>query len=392
MTSRVLLSLAALSVLGALALPSRLAAQGRPLPEYTMTDLGTLGGSFSIAFGAPSPAGHVGGAANLRGGNQHPFLWQNGAMTDLGTLGGPNGSAAGPNTSDELAVIAETATRDPLGENFCGFGAGKICRGAIWQGGALRPLPTLGGTNGEAFALNAGGQLAGVAETSTRDRSCLRPQALAYEATLWEPRSGESHRLPPLPGDTVGFALALNDRGDAVGSSGSCATTVLVPVEYGPHAVLWAHGSPRNLGSLGGQLFSTAAVVNNQGEVVGGSDLSHDTGPCSPSCHSFLWTKRTGMRDLGTLPGDVASLAGWINNRGQVVGWSCAANPLTSPPSRCRAYLWHDTVMTDLNSLIAPHPPLKLLQAFGINDGGQIVGLGQTRAGALHAFLATPAA
>ena len=36
---------------------------------------------------------------------------------------------------------------------------------------------------------------------------------------------GQVQELPPLPGDTVGFAFALNNNGQVVGSSGTCANT-----------------------------------------------------------------------------------------------------------------------------------------------------------------------
>jgi probable HAF family extracellular repeat protein len=78
---------------------------------------------------------------------------------------------------------------------------------------------------------------------------------------------------------------------------------------------------------------------------------------------------------------------GGINNKEQVVGASCDVT-LTY----CRAYLWQSTTgMVDLNALIPTDSPLYLLFAFGINDGGEIVGLGlQNSTGEVHAFLATP--
>src|SRR5262244_2750025 len=85
--------------------------------RYSVTDLGTLGGTASIAFGINN-AGRVGGGANMRGQNQHPFLWDKGQMIDLGTLGGLNANAGGTNENDELAVLSETATKDPSGEDF----------------------------------------------------------------------------------------------------------------------------------------------------------------------------------------------------------------------------------------------------------------------------------
>ena len=53
------------------------------------------------------------------------------------------------------------------------------------------------------------------------------------------------------------------------------------------------------------------------------------------------------VEDLGTLPGDVASVAMGINERGDVVGWSVRPNGDT------RAFLYTDEAgMTAL-----PHPP-----------------------------------
>jgi probable HAF family extracellular repeat protein len=49
---------------------------------------------------------------------------------------------------------------------------------------------------------------------------------------------------------------------------------------------------------------------------------------------------------LGTLPGDVSSGAKDINNKGQVVGQSCDIN------QNCRAFLWQNGMMTDLNTLV----------------------------------------
>jgi probable HAF family extracellular repeat protein len=104
-----------------LAMPVQSSAQqqdANPPPDYVVTDLGTLGGTFSIAIGL-NRAAHVGADADLSNGNQHPFLWtKDKGMQDLGTLGGPNGGASGPNGSDELPVSAETSKKDPLGEDF----------------------------------------------------------------------------------------------------------------------------------------------------------------------------------------------------------------------------------------------------------------------------------
>jgi probable HAF family extracellular repeat protein len=399
MKSRILTCITGMTLFTALAMPVRIVAQeeqlqAEPLQHYTVTDLGTLGGTFSAGYGLNS-GGRVGGSSTLTatGVNQHAFLWHHGHMTDLGTLGGPNSIAGGPNGRDELPIEAEASLTDPLGENFCGFGTNLICLGAIWKNGAMTPLPTLGGNNGVALALNNPGQVIGYAENSVRDPSCPSPQVLDFEAVKWGPKQGEIHELRPLPGDTVGFALGINDEGQVVGTSGSCANTPLFPLEVGPHAVLWENGSATDLGNLGGEMINDAASINNRGEVVGASELAGDTN-CSlitlAGCtiHPFLWTKETGMQDIGTVGSDVLALPagmGGINNPGQVVGESCDST------GNCRAFLWQNKKMTDLNTLIPADSPLYLLFAFGINDAGEIAGLAlQTSTGDVHAFLATP--
>jgi probable HAF family extracellular repeat protein len=353
---------------------------GRPPARYTVTDLGALGGTFSIAYGLNN-AGRVGGTAALHNGNAHAFLSGIGdTKTDLGTLGGPNSQAGGPNGRGDLPIVSETSTPDPLKEDFCGFGNHLVCLGALWNG-VMTPLPTLGGNNAMTLFQNNRGQVVGVAENRTKDPSCPSPQILDFEAVVWGPSQGEIHPLPPLPGDTVGFALGINERGQVVGSSGSCANTIVTAVGLfvGPHAVLWEDGSVKSLGSLGGSM-GKAGAINDRGEVAGFSGLPGDS-----SVHSFLWTKEAGMKDLGALGMDTLGDPAGINNNTQVVGGSCDAS------GNCRAFFWESNVMSDLNDLIPPFSPLYLAYALGINDAGEIVGFGvQTSTGDLHAYLATP--
>ena len=122
-----------------------------------------------------------------------------------------------------------------------------------------------------------------------------------------------------------------------------------------------------------------AADVNNRGQVAGLSDLADDT-----TAHAFLWQDGV-MTDLGTLPGDVFSLASGMNNKGQIVGQSC------DQMGKCRAFLWENGVMTDLNTLIPSVSSLSLIFGSKINDRGEISG--QTydpNTGDTSAFLAIP--
>jgi probable HAF family extracellular repeat protein len=389
MKSQSLLSLSAW-LLAALAVPLTAAAQDtqqRTLPavQYTITDLGTLdGGTFSQSFFIDR-YGLVSGSASLPDGTQNAVLWLNGQMKDIGApgLGGPNSIAFVDNESSRAVGEAETSTSDPNGEDFCGFGTHLTCLPFLWQAGGMIQLPTLGGNNGVAKAISNRGEVAGFAENSTPDPGCPAPQVLHFKPVVWE--KGLIHKLPTFGGDPDGVAQQINDNGEVVGGSGTCAAFNanflynLVPV----HALLWEKGKATNLGNLGGETGQAggniAYDINNQGQVVGNSDLPGDT-----TFDAFLWTRKTGMQDLGTLSGDVASVSLSINDAGSVVGASLDAN--FDP----RAFLWEKGVMTDLNTLIAGDSPLYLLTGCSVNSRGEITGLGLTSSGDIHTYLASP--
>jgi probable HAF family extracellular repeat protein len=255
----------------------------------------------------------------------------------------------------------------------------------------LTALPSLpGGHNANAFWINSRGQVVGFSENGIPDSTCATTtpfQVTRFEAVIWGP-NGEIQRLPPLKGDTVAFGFGINDRGQAVGSSGLCSNTALPPFTAAPlaaHAVLWEKdGSPHDLGSLvGGATINIPGGINERGEVAGGAQ-SPDGPP-----HAFLWTRETGMKDLGTVPGDFVSAAPCchtINNRREVVGFSCPG-----PLGICRAFLWQGKDPIDLNAL-SPNSPLYLQQALSINDAGEIAGYGVVPStGETHAYLAVPA-
>ena len=169
--------------------------------------------------------------------------------------------------------------------------------------------------------------------------------------------------------------------GQIVGSSGNCANTVVTAVGLfvGQHAMLWDDGSVTSLGGLGGTM-GKAGAINDRGEVAGFSSLPGDS-----SVHSFLWTKQTGMQDLGTLGSDYLGDPAGINNNTQVVGGSCDMS------GNCRAFFWEKNELSDLNDLISPDSPLYLIYALGINDAGEIVGFAmQKSTGDIHAYVAHP--
>jgi probable HAF family extracellular repeat protein len=377
----ILISIAAGSLLAALA-----TAQSQP--SYTITDLGTLGGTYSYGYGINAAGQVAGGAATMSqtgGVYQTAFLWYQGSMTNIGTLGGLNSAASGPNASGEAAIGSETSMTDPNGEDFCEYGTHLQCLGAIWKNGVWTPLPTLGtGLNTEPFDLNNRDEVVGFAENGVHDATCLTGgtpfQVIRFEAVIWGP-DRRIRELPPLTGDTVGFAIGTNDIGQVVGSSGLCSTTSIPPAPSGQHAVLWENdGTATDLGNLGGAL-NVAYAINNRGDVVGAA-LSPQDG----TIHTFLWTQDTGMQDLGAFPGavmTVPSCCKTINDAGQVIGWAMDAM------GNFTALVWQNNKPVDLNTLIPPGSPWYLQNACSINDDGEIAGQGLIN-GEVHAFLATP--
>ncbi len=342
--------------------------------RYRVFNLGTLGGNSSSA-NTINNLGWSMGIANLAGNTAgHATLWAYGLELDLGTLGGSNSAVAWPvkNNAGMIAGIAETATLNPLGESWsCSafFPTAPTlhnCVGFVWQWGEMTPLPTLGGYNGYAAGMNNRGQVAGWAENTVHDPTCIAPQVLQFEPVVYGPDRGKIQQLPTFPGDPDGAATDINDQGQVVGISGTCF--VAVGSFSAAHALLWQNGSVTNLGSLGGVAWNTPVAINNHSVVVGFSDLPGDEDG-NPNFHAFIWTKNGGMQDLKTLPGDAISEATGINEKGEVVGVSYGAG-FSNP----RAVLWQNGEILDLNTLIPAGSPFYLLSANDINDEGVIAG------------------
>jgi probable HAF family extracellular repeat protein len=351
-------------------------------PRYTVTDLGTLGGNESFAYGINN-SGVISGYAGLANGDRHPFLWRNGKMTDLGGLGGGNGAGMNPTGSLLVPIASETPKADPFGEDFCGFGTHRICLAAIWRDGSMTPMPTLGGNNAIAFAMNERGQVVGLAEKAYPDLNCVPPQKLSYAPVIWGPKPGDRQELRLPDGDTAGWAYGFNDKGEAVGATGACDNTAAAAANgtlTGKRAILWENGVPRDLGNFGGTGNTVAIGINNRTEVAG---ASADAGE---NLRGFLWSRETGMENIGAVGDDAMGLPSSVNNGRQVVGASCDA------AFNCRAFLWERYMMVDLNELVPEDSPVYMVFATWINDVGEIVGWGvDKRTDELRAFLASPA-
>lgn len=368
------------------AIPAQEQLKSQNFPRYTVKDLGALpGGTFSQATAIANDA-LLGGLATNADGNAHAVLWHDGSIMDIGTpaLGGPNSAVYGVNERARVTGLAETSTKDPNGEDFCGYGTFLICQPFLWQHGVMMPLQTLGGRNGEAGRINGQGAVAGNVENTTPDSTCPAgvPQIFEEKPVVWE--HGHVRELDTFPSDPDGWAFGINDKGEVVGASGECAPLNPQTGVYilSRHPLLWDNRRTIYLPTLGGTgAFGPGNVaheINNHSQAVGFSDV-----PGDKTYHAVLWTESRDIRDLQTLPGDLASAALGISDTGEVVGVSLDKdfNP--------RAFLWRGGRMIDLNEL-TPDSPLYLLVAHSINSRGEIVGFGIDSAGEVHAFWAIP--
>jgi probable HAF family extracellular repeat protein len=296
----------------------------------------------------------------------------------LPTLGGPNNwdNPFGGEINDrgEAVGYSETDVLDPNGEDVCGFGTHLTCSAFLWRNGHMSALPTLGGNNGQASAMNNRGQITGFAETTVSDSSCpASSPSKIHSPVIWE--DGKARALRTVGSDPDGEANAINDQGQAVGSSGTCTA--------GLHAVLWEkNGTAFSLPDLG-TAGAAAFGINNQGQIVG-LVPSHD----GTTFYAALW-QNGAIKNLGTL-GDFAAIASGINNKGQVVGSTLDSNFNFD----LHAFIWQDDVMTDLSTLFPAESNLFPTMANQINERGQIVGMATVLSGPhegeTHAFLATP--
>jgi probable HAF family extracellular repeat protein len=168
----------------------------------------------------------------------------------------------------------------------------------------------------------------------------------------------------------------INNQGQVMGSSN-------LPGDQVMHAFFWERGTLTDLGNFGGNIVEPF-WLNNIGEVVGTAEY-----PGNTIRHGFLWKKGV-ITDLGTLyPRCTSSVTGsvalQVNSKTQIVGNSWCDNTAAA------GFLWENGgPMVDLNSLIPPNSSMQLLGAQNINERGEITGSGILPNGDVHVFLLIP--
>jgi probable HAF family extracellular repeat protein len=337
------------------------------LQTYTITDLGTLGGSESFAY-AMNDNGHVVGEARLRGDtDSHAFLYGKGVMRDIY-----------PINSQEIRTVGPTGINN-AGQIASGLVVSGIYYPSIYDSktGAIAVLGSLGGGtsfgfDGGATSINNIGQAVGWSYIDN----------IKYHAFLYS--NGVMRDLGPSGGLSV--AYAVNDAGVVVG-------TAAPSIEKFAEPFIYRSGIRTTFDPFGGS-EGAAYDINNRGQVVGGGITADESAE-----HAFLYDKGV-IADLGTLKGGRYSQARAINERGQIVGLAdypyddVCFDPNKGGYVPCikyaqHAFVYEKGVMTDLNSLIPANSGWDLDWAFDINNRGQIVGYGLFD-GNYRAYILTP--
>lgn len=251
---------------------------------YSLADLGTLGGTFSLGM-AVNDAAQVVGESYLPGGSvwqrdEHAFYWANGVMRDLGTLGGTWSHANAINAGGEIVGCAQISA------------AGNVPHACRWDS-ATHQIDDLNqylsASDAAAYELwnaldiNDGGLIVGQA----RVRSTGDTHPFVLDRSAQPPAFTD---LGLLDG-TTGWAEGVNATGQVVGKGGTPAflytgafpLVSLAPMAYardinGSGGIVGsasggaAYRSPAGvityLGTFGGS-SSEAEAINDTGTVVG---------------------------------------------------------------------------------------------------------------------------
>jgi probable HAF family extracellular repeat protein len=316
-----------------LLLPSAASAQ-----QYTVTDLGTLGGDLTVAKGI-NAAGEVAGLSIQPGGSR-AFLWTQGAMRDLGVLPGYTSCAAFA-INDRSEVVGGCTVPDGTVETAFRWTADGGMTTIEVSGGRQAKVATAINNNGHIT-----GQLTGVGNT----------RAFLY-------RDGVGQDI----GDFAPYGI--NDQDQVVGGQAT--------------ARMWDQTGLHDIGALAGADISTAIAIGSDGLMVGGSGTGADGG----AQHAVLWNGY-GIANLGTLgDGDFAQAA--AISGALIVGGSNITHF-----GDYHAFIYDNNgpgYPVDLNDLISPDSGWVLQSATGINASGQIVGVGVIN-GVQRSFLLTPVA
>jgi hypothetical protein len=374
------------ALVGLIGLAGSATAQVAPL--YTLTDLGTLaGGSNSRAEGI-SPTNMIVGYSSVAGGLHQAVAWtgSNFAITSLGTLPGDTASearyanAAGTivGFSTNTAGTADKAVTFTVGGSPTNLNiAATITQpttGPILANSRAEYISPTGEIVGHAFSGNFNSL-----QTTDGIRGFYR-NAAGTAVTRLDPSTGTAN----FPADGV-LSYGINASSQVFGQadpgtgflgarwSAPSGATAVPSVSYPAGA-----GNPVLTEYLGTQ-------GNNANRLVG--TASNDAGTASQAFASD-GTTTTLLNGLGGALGNAYSINNALTN--VIVGSSSAASGALTATAWNWSGATPNPTPIDLNSRLQSNPEgMFLVEAFGVNDNGYIVGYGLV-GGNEHAFVLTP--
>jgi probable HAF family extracellular repeat protein len=286
------------------------------------------------------------------------------APIDLGTLGGASSWATALNGNGQVVGTSDTGAFDQYGD--------PVDHAFVWDSThGMRDLGTYNNDlNSFSSGINASGVVAGASSTAPVQKTDKQGDVY-YISTDHAVTWGANFSVNRLGGD--GVACGINDAGEVVGTSKG-------------NAILWDGGKAINLGTLGGSGPPSAAIgINAGGQVAGYAPISDSY----QTQHAFLWSPNSTdgtngkMKDLGTLdpsPG-YPGVGAAVNAIGEVAGWSASIDA----GGLQLAFLYSGGTMYELGTLTAVGGDHTPSEAYGINDGGTVVGYAGSPNGPLSA-------
>ena len=326
------------------------------LSSRTAIQLGNLGGDYTAA-NAINDAGQVVGNASTSRGDGRAFITGSDGvgMRDLGTLGGNYVYVEASGINNAGQVVGYSSTSDTPHAFITGP-----------NGTGMRDLGRLGGDSSYATGINDAGQVVGFFTPHFALSVLSSPAPMA--------------RIPrtSIRCSICRMALFFTTRSPSITpvrwqGSPQCPAPPCMRSSPGPPGA-----GLRDLGTLGGNFFSTVAGINDAGQVVGQSTT------VAGAWHAFITgPDGVGMSDLSALAMDY-SVARGVNDAGQVVGMSYmgADSPhafITGPDGKG---------MMDLNSVVNLPRGVILTEATDINNVGQVIALGVPEPESYAMFLA----
>lgn len=238
----------------------------------------------------------------------------------------------------------------------------QLASAAVWRDRKLTHLPAIEGERGNAWNVNAAGDIVGSSFVSS-------VEGAPFHATLW--RDDEPQDLGTLGGENS-LAYGINDSGLVVGFSELPGSDAKFPC-------LWREGEieqlplPDGMTGFAADVNASEAIVGTVFDAVGNYYAAH-------------WMNGEVELLPGLFEGAIGS-AGDVNSDGVIVGVTAGG---TDPGAPLAGAIWVEGRLTILQDLIPADSGYQIGSVADINDAGQIVASATTPDGVRHGVILSP--